>query len=438
LVEPANRANVLRKAADILQARRFHLAAWQILESGKTWIEADADVSEAIDFCNFYSVEMLRISENPRRRDVAGESNTYFYEPRGVVGVIHTFSFPLSLFCGVISAAVVTGNAVVAKPALRGSAVAHQLLDIFHEAGLPQGVIQLVTGRGAIVGDAIVRHPGVAMVSFTGSRKVGEQVYAAAAQIHTRRPGFKHVILDLGGKNAVIVDSDADLDEAIRGVMAGAFAYSGQKCTATSRVIVVNGAYERFASRLIEAVRHMSIGPAELPTTSIPPLIDRDAVEQARSFIDRGRREAKLAFEGDAAEVTARTGGYFVAPAVFVDVPPDASIAREEVLAPVLCIQRAADFDDAIQIFNAGDYGLTGGVYSRSPENIEKARRLCDCGNFYINRKITNSRVDLQPFGGTKMSGLGAKIGGPDYLIQFCQTRTISENTLRRGFAPAD
>jgi RHH-type proline utilization regulon transcriptional repressor/proline dehydrogenase/delta 1-pyrroline-5-carboxylate dehydrogenase len=381
---------------------------------------------------------MIHLEENVRRRDVPGEANEYYYTPRGVVAVISSWNFPLLLPTSMTAAALVTGNTVVLKPANLAGVVAAKLVEMLAEAELPAGVVNYVPGPGATAGKLLVTHPQVAMVAFTGSREVGRRVYQLAAETPTEEPGLRKVIAEMGGKNAIIIDSDADLDEAIKGVIASAFAYAGQKCSAASRVIVLAQAYERFVERLVEAMRTASVGPAEEPGTFVPPVIDQSAFESVRKYIEIGKSEACCALEVDVRRQIAESGGgYYIGPVIFTDVPPDARIAREEIFGPVLAVIKAADFDQAIRIFNGTDFALTGGVYSRSPANIERARQTCECGNLFINRQITGARVDLQPFGGFKLSGLDSKAGGPDYLIQFCEPRTITENTLRRGFAPS-
>ncbi len=437
-VPAEERADVLHQVAERLQERRFELAGLMALECGKTWREADADVSEAIDYCNYYAREMVRIAEHPRRRPIEGETNEYFYRPRGVVAVISPWNFPLALLANMVAAAVVTGNAVVMKPSSAAAAVAGKFMAVLNEAKLPAGVVNLVAGPGKTVGDLLVRHPGVAMVSFTGSREVGEKLYQTAAESPSARPALKKVIAEMGGKNAIIVDANADLDEAIKGVMASAFSYAGQKCSSASRVIVLDAVHDRFMERLVEAARSKSVGPAEEATTAIPALIDKDARDRVKKLIEQGKQEAKCVLEVAVERLVEETGGFFVGPHIFDDVPPHATIAQAEIFGPVLAVVRAQDIDEAIAIFNGTEYALTGGVYSRSPANLEQARALCECGNLYINRPITGSRVDLQPYGGFKMSGLGTKAGGPDYLIQYCEPRVITENTQRRGFAPSE
>lgn len=431
------RAAVLDRAATLLECQRYSLAATLIHEVGKTWREADAEVSEAIDYLAYYALEMRRIDEHPRRRDVAGETNEYRYSPRGVTVVLGTWSFPLALLAGQTAAAVVTGNSVVLKPASGAGITAARLVELFVEAGLPPEALTYLPGPGETVGAALVRHPLVSTIAGTGSRETGLRVHRQAVETTGPGPTLKRVLFEMGGKNATIVDSDADLDEAIKGVLTSAFAFAGQKCTAASRCIVVGDLYSRFVERLIESAGSISVGSAEEPATFVPPLLDEAAYQRVRGFIALGKAEATCGLEYDVSKLA---GGKarFIGPTIFVDVPPSARIAQEEIFGPVLSVLKAADIHEAIAIFNGTDYALTGGIFSRSPANIDEARRLCECGNFYVNRRVSGSRVDLQPFGGLKLSGSGVKIGGPDYLVQFCQARTVTENTLRRGFAPSD
>ena len=437
-VSPHERAEHLLRLAEVMQDRRAELAALEAIECGKPWREADADVSEAVDYCRYYAQEMIRVAENIRQRDIPGETNEYYYAPRGVTAVISPWNFPLAIPAGMLAAAVVAGNTVVFKPASPAAAVGARLAEMCAEAGLPAGVVNYLPGAGSIVGEHLVQHPDVAMVAFTGSREVGCRVNQAAGDVILTRPGLKKIIAQMGGKNAIIVDSDADLDEAIKGVMQSAFAYAGQKCSAASRVIVLDAAHDRFVERLVETARSASIGPADEPTTSLPPVIDQAAFESVRKYIEIGRQEARCVLEVDASAQVEEHGGYYIGPVIFDDVPPQARIARDEIFGPVLSVIRAKTIDEAIETFNSTEYALTGGIYSRSPASIERARAECECGNLYINRKITGSLVDLQPFGGFKLSGIGSAAGGPDYLIQFCEPRTITENTLRRGFAPSE
>lgn len=436
-VPAAERANYLFKMAELMQQRRFELAGTMAYECGKPWREADADVSEAIDFCNYYGKEMNRLIEHARRRDIPGETNEYQYIPLGVTAIISPWNFPLAILTGMAAASAVVGNTTLIKPAGPAAVTAYRFMEIAEAAGVPAGVFNYLPGPGSEVGEALVKHPKVALIAFTGSREVGCKINRLAAEHLTDRPSFKRVIAEMGGKNAIIVDSDADLDEAIKGVITSAFGYAGQKCSAAGRVIVLAPLYDRFIERLVESMRTAKPMPADDSGCSLPPVIDKQAYDSIREMIAVGKREAKCVLEVDAsAAVKEHNGGYYVGPAIFADVMPSDRIAQEEIFGPVLAVIKARDFDQAIEIFNGTDFALTGGVFSRSPANLERVRRECECGNLYINRKITGSLVDLQPFGGFKMSGAGSKIGGPDYLIRFCEPRTITENTLRRGFAP--
>ncbi|MFH1745869.1 MAG: proline dehydrogenase family protein [Planctomycetota bacterium] len=432
------RAAALFRLTDLMQQHRYELGALEAIECGKPWREADADVSEAIDYCDYYAREMIRIDTHARQRDIPGEINHYFYTPRGVVAVISPWNFPLAIPAGQIAAALVTGNTVVFKPAGPAAAVGARLVEMCAQAEFPAGVLNYVPGPGATIGAHLVTHPDVETIAFTGSREVGCLINQSAAGVVTTRPALKRVIAEMGGKNAIIVDSDADLDTAIKSIIQGAFGYAGQKCSAAARVIVIGEAHDRFMERLVETTRTVSVGPAEEPTTSIPPVIDAASLESIRKYIEIGKQEAKCALEVDVSRQLEEFGGYYVGPVIFDDVPADARIAQEEIFGPVLAVIRAADIDEAIAIFNGTDYALTGGIFSRSPANLQRARHECECGNLYINRNVTGSRVDLQPYGGIKMSGCGARVGGPDYLIQFCEPRTVTENTLRRGFAPSE
>jgi RHH-type proline utilization regulon transcriptional repressor/proline dehydrogenase/delta 1-pyrroline-5-carboxylate dehydrogenase len=431
--EAAKRVEYLFRAAEVMRRRRFELAAWQVYECGKPRREADADVAESIDYCEFYGREMLHLA-TLRRRDVAGEENLYFYEPRGVTVVIAPWNFPMAILCGMTTAALVTGNTVVMKPAEQSSVVGAKLMEVFQEVGLPPGVVAYLPGVGEEIGPALVDHADVAMIAFTGSRGVGLTINRQAAEVRAGQTIIKRVLAELGGKNAIIVDDDADMDEAVHGVVASAFGYAGQKCSACSRVIVPESLHDAFVTRLIEATRSLKVAPAEDPGCTVGPVIDADAQQRILAVIEKGKTEGRLVYAG--AVGTLKEEGYYVAPHIFDDVAPAASIAQEEIFGPVLAVLRARDLDRALEIANGTPYALTGGLFSRSPEHIARVKREFRVGNLYINRKITGALADRQPFGGFKMSGIGSKAGGPDYLLQFVLPRTITENTLRRGFAP--
>jgi RHH-type proline utilization regulon transcriptional repressor/proline dehydrogenase/delta 1-pyrroline-5-carboxylate dehydrogenase len=427
------RAEYLRRIAQIFRDRRFELSAWEILECGKPWREADADIAEAIDFCDYYAAEMLRLS-NPQHRDIPGEDNQYFYEPRGVTVVIAPWNFPLAILCGMTTAALVAGNTVIMKPAEQSSVVAAKFMEVMMQAGLPQGVVNFLPGIGEEIGPTLVNHKDVAVIAFTGSLKVGLLINQQAAVTPANQDHVKKVIAEMGGKNGIIVDADADLDEAVKGTVASAFGYQGQKCSAGSRVIVLEPLYETFLNRLVEATRSLSVMPSEEPGCSIGPVIDAEARDRILKMIEIGRKESRLAYAADVGPLAQQ--GYFVGPHIFADVPETATIAQEEIFGPVLAVIKARDLEHALNIANGTRYALTGGFFSRSPRNIELVKRRFRVGNLYINRKITGALVDRQPFGGFKLSGIGSKAGGPDYLLQFLMPRSITENTLRRGFAP--
>lgn len=428
------RAELLRKTADRLEARRFELAATMILEVGKPWREADADVTEAIDHCRYYAEQIERIEARPRLRNLPGEDNMLTYSPKGVCGVISPWAFPLAILTGMTSAALAAGDTVVIKPARQASVTAAKLVDILHDAGCPSGVVNLVLGPGAVVGERLARHGDVPLVAFTGSREVGVRVLAAGANTSPAQAFIRKMIVEMGGKNAVIVDDDADLDGAVQAVIESAFAFAGQKCSSCSRLIVLDGVYDLLLSRLREAVLSLPIGAADEPSTVVGPVVDGEARDRIMAAIESGRREGRVLAQG---KVSTEGGGFFVPPTVIVDVNGDARIAQEEIFGPVLAVIRARDFDHAIEIANGTRYALTGGVFSRSPSRIEQARREFAVGNLYINRRITGSQVDAQPFGGFRLSGTGVKAGSPDYLLHFMDARCITENTLRSGFVPS-
>jgi RHH-type proline utilization regulon transcriptional repressor/proline dehydrogenase/delta 1-pyrroline-5-carboxylate dehydrogenase len=426
------RANILRKAADLMEQRRAELSAWMVLETGKTLHQADPEVSEAIDFCRFYAAEMERLDRGVNY-DVAGENNRYHYQPRGVSLVISPWNFPLAIPTGMTVASLVAGNCTLLKPAEASSVIASKIAEILVDAGVPKGVFQYVPGRGSVAGAYMVKHPDVHMITFTGSQEVGCRIYREAAEVQPGQKHLKRVVAEMGGKNAIIVDESADLDQAVQGVVYSAFGYSGQKCSACSRVIVLSPIYDTFVNRLIEATRSLNIGAAEHPSTQVGPVIDAAAQNRIKAYIDKGKEEATAALEMPAPET-----GYFVGPVIFTDVAPSAKIAQEEIFGPVLAVIKAATFAEALDIANGTNYALTGGLYSRTPSHIQQAQNEFEVGNLYINRHTTGAIVARQPFGGFKLSGVGSKAGGPDYLLQFLEPRHISENIQRQGFAPIE
>ena len=426
------RADILRRAADLLEARRHELNAWMVFEAGKPLQQADAEVSEAADFCRYYAAEMERLDPEIFY-DVAGESDRYFYRPKGIVLVISPWNFPLAIPMGMTVAALVTGNCVLLKPAAVTSVIAAKLSEILVEAGMPKGVFQYIPGSGSTVGAHLVKHPDVQMIVFTGSQEVGCQIYANAAILQPGQRHLKRVVAEMGGKNAIIVDESADLDQAVQGIVYSAFGYSGQKCSACSRVVVLASIYDAFVMRLVEATKSLNIGNAADPSTKVGPVIDAAAQQRIYETIAQGKTEATLALELPAPET-----GYFVGPVIFTEVDPQGSLAQEEIFGPVLSVIKAQSFEEGVAIANNTNYALTGGLYSRTPAHIEQAKAEFEVGNLYINRSITGAIVARQPFGGYKLSGVGSKAGGPDYLLQFLDPRTVTENIQRQGFAPIE
>ncbi len=426
------RAEYLLRAADWVEKRRMEIAATQVFEVGKSWREADGDVTEAIDFLKFYALDMKRIGKPKRHGDLPGELNHSRYVSRGVVAVISPWNFPLAIAMGMTSAALVTGNTVILKPSSLSPLTTFYIMKAFKEVGLPDGVLQFLLGSGSVVGSGLVKSSGVDVVAFTGSMDVGLDIVRSAGNTEPEQVNVKKVVAEMGGKNAIIVDSSADMDEAVKGVVSSFTGFQGQKCSAASRVILVGGIKEDFIRRLTETVESLTIGHPERCANIIGPVIDKAALKKIHKYIEIGRQEATLHYSyGPVPE-----SGFFVGPTIFTDVSPEAVIAQEEIFGPVLVIIDAADVDEAIDIANSTRFALTGGIYSRSPVSIDKVRSRLRAGNIYINRKITGALVGRQPFGGFKMSGLGSKSGGYDYLLNFLFPVSITENTLRRGFAP--
>ena len=427
------RAGWLRCAADLMVARRMELAAWMVLEVGKNWREADADVAEAIDFCHYYA-GMAEWLAAPHDRNVPGETNITIRQGRGVAAVIAPWNFPLAILCGMTSAALAAGCATVMKPAEQSPVIGALLHGIFLEAGVPPEALALVQGPGETVGDALVTHPLTSVIAFTGSLKVGTLINEKASRLAPGQTHFKRVLAEMGGKNAVILDEDADLDEAIRSVLAGAFGYQGQKCSACSRLLVPASQHDAIAARLADATRTLSIGPADNPSYALGPVINDEARKRIEDTIVEGRRRGTEILGMSAGSLTGQ--GSFVAPAIFTGLGPDDFLVREEIFGPLLVMLPYRDFDEALQLANNTPFALTAGLHSRSPARIDRFIREVRAGNLYVNRKLTGAVVDRQPFGGFGFSGIGAKAGGPDYLQQFMIARTVTENTMRRGFSP--
>ena len=374
---------------------------------------------------------MIRLGKPVRMGDCPGEENLYLYRPRGVGLVVAPWNFPLAISVGMACAALVAGNAVLYKPSSLSPVNGWLAFSLLREGGAPDGVLNFIPGKGDAVGDHLVSHPEVDFVLFTGSRAVGLRIVEKAGQTAPGQKSVKRAVVEMGGKNAILIDADADLDQAVPAVMQSAFGYQGQKCSACSRAIVHADCYDRFLARMCEAVQGLTVGPPEDPANTIGPLIDGAAKERVQAAIELGRREGKVA-----AEIPVPQEGYYVSPTILTDLPPDSKILREEIFGPVLAVIRARDIEEAVSIANSSDYALTGGLFSRSPATIGRVRETFAVGNLYINRGITGALVGRQPFGGFKMSGVGSKAGGPDYLLQFMEPRVITENTMRRGFSP--
>jgi RHH-type proline utilization regulon transcriptional repressor/proline dehydrogenase/delta 1-pyrroline-5-carboxylate dehydrogenase len=428
------RAGVLFRAADWMRSRRYDIAALECFEAGKPWDQADADVCEAIDFCEYYGREMLRLDRAAADlvQSPPGETNRLVYQGKGPTAVIAPWNFPLAIPTGMTVAALVAGNPVILKPAEQSPAVAWQLIEALVAAGVPPGVVQFLPGLGEVVGARLVEHPEVAVVAFTGSRPVGLAIHQQAAVTPPGQRHVKRVIAEMGGKNALIIDDDADPDQAVPGAVVSAFGYAGQKCSAASRLIVVGSIYDQLVERVVGATRELVVGHPSRPEVQVGPVIDEEAHKRVLRWIDEAPQQGRIL--GQHADVP--DDGYFVAPTVVAVDDPDAPIAREEIFGPVLTVLRADDLDAAIEIANRSEYALTAGIFSRSPANIARAAAELRAGNVYINRHITGATVGRQPFGGYGLSGVGSKAGGPDYLHQFLDPRVVTENTLRQGFAP--
>ncbi|HJX97894.1 MAG TPA: L-glutamate gamma-semialdehyde dehydrogenase [Chthoniobacterales bacterium] len=426
------RCRLLERAADIMHRRRYELSALEVYEVGKAWAEADGDIREAIDFCLFYAQQMRLIGRPRLTQHVLGEESYQHYWPRGVAMIIAPWNFPLAILTGMTTAALVTGNTVIMKPAEQSAVVGARLMEIFEEAGVPRGVLNYLPGKGSVMGAHLVDHKDVDLIAFTGSREVGLRIWKSAGETREGQRELKRVICEMGGKNAVIIDSDADLDEAIVDTIYSAFGYQGQKCSACSRLIILEEIYPRAMERLMSAAASLRVGNPEEPGITVGPVIDGKAHKTILGYIESGKQEARLAFQrGDVP-----TQGFFIPPTIFTNVDPKAKIACEEIFGPVLSVIKARDLDDAFEIANGTEFALTAGFFSRSPANIERAKAELVAGNVYINRSCTGAVVGRHPFGGFKMSGGGTKAGGADYLLQFVVPRVVTENITRHGFAP--
>ncbi len=427
-----HRAQLLERAAAIMDRRRFELSALEVYEVGKPWAEADGDIREAIDFLLFYAQQMRIMGRPKLTQHVLGEESYQHYWPRGVSLVIAPWNFPVAILTGMVSAAIVTGNTVIMKPAEPSSVTGALLMEIFEEAGVPPGVLNYLPGHGSVIGQHLVDHPDVVMIAFTGSREVGLRIWESAGKTKPGQRELKRVVCEMGGKNAIIVDSDADLDETIVDTVYSAFGYQGQKCSACSRLIVLEENYDRVVHRLIAATASLRVGNPEAPGITVGPVIDEKAYKRILERIEHGKTEATLAYQ--AKDIPAN--GYFIPPTIFTNVKPDSRLGQEEIFGPVLSVIKVRDLDEAIKVANGTKYALTAGFFSRSPANIERIKAELEAGNVYINRSCTGAVVGRHPFGGFKMSGGGTKAGGPDYLLNFVVPRVVTENIMRHGFAP--
>jgi 1-pyrroline-5-carboxylate dehydrogenase len=418
------RAALLLQTAELIRKRKFEFCAWLTYEVGKNWVEADADVSETIDFLEFYAREALRLAQATTPIQFPGERDQLVYIPMGVCAVIPPWNFPFAIMAGMTAAAIVTGNTVILKPSSESPTIAARFLNVLEEAGMPPGVVNFCPGSGSTFGNAIVEHPKTRLIAFTGSKVVGLDIHARAAKTPKGQIWIKRTILEMGGKDSIIVSSDCDLDAAVEGVVASAFGFNGQKCSACSRAIVEDPVYDVFLERVRDRVQTLLVGdPAG--NANIGPVVSRSAMDTIISYIEVGKSEGRLLTGGHA--VSTAEGGYYVQPTVIADVAPTARIAQEEIFGPVLGVIRARDFDHALEIANNTEYGLTGAVYSSSREKLEHARRVFHVGNLYFNRKCTGAMVGAHPFGGFNMSGTDSKAGGPDYLLLFTQAKSIAE-----------
>lgn len=430
------RANVLFKAADLARTRIYELAAWQVIEVGKQWDQAHADVAEAIDFLEYYGREMLRLAAPRRMGRAPGELSRHLYRPKGLAAVIAPWNFPLAISCGMAAAAIVAGNCVLCKPSGLAPRVGYGLLELFREAGLPDGVFTYLPGRGSVMGDALAGHKDIAVIAFTGSVETGLRIIKTAAESAPGQDRVKKVVAEMGGKNAIIVDDDAELDEAVAGVLYSAFGFQGQKCSACSRVIVLDAVYDAFVPRLAAAADSLRLGPAEDPANAMGPVADRAARRRIMDYVELAGQEGRILLRKLPAHC--EDDSCWAPLTIVENITPEHRIAREEVFGPVLAVMRARDFDQAIAWANSTRFALTGAVYSRSPGHLEQARQQFECGNLYLNRNCVGALVERHPFGGYKLSGTGAKAGGPDYLLQFLDPVTVTENTMRRGFTPIE
>ena len=417
------RALLLLRAAELIRQRRHELGALMVYEVGKPWDEADGEAAEAVDLMEWYARQALGLSGRDQLAPWPGEVTEFRYLPLGVGGVISPWNFPLALTTGMTTAALVSGNCVILKPAETASTTAAWLVEILHGVGVPQGALSLLTGRGEVAGEALVDHPEVRFIAFTGSKEVGIRIYERASKVQPGQRWLKRVQLEMGGKNAVVVDETADLDLAARDITRSAFGFQGQKCSAGSRAVVVSSVYDDLVPRVVELTRRIRMGDPVDPEVGLGPVIDGDAEEKILDYLQVGRDEGELLTGGGRREGE----GHFIEPTIFAGVAEEARIATEEIFGPVLAVVRASDFEEGIRIANRTEYGLTGSYFSRDPERIAYAKERFHVGNLYINRRSTGAQMGVHPFGGFNMSGTDTKAGGPDYLLFFLQAQSVAE-----------
>jgi 1-pyrroline-5-carboxylate dehydrogenase len=421
---PQQRADLLFRVASLLRERKHYFSAWMVHEVAKTWPEADGDTAEAIDFCEFYAREMLRYAETQPLVHLEGEDNRLTYLPLGVGVVIPPWNFPLAIMAGMTVASAVTGNTVVLKPSSDAPTIAYKFFELLEEAGMPPGVVNFMVGAGSEVGDVIVDHPLTRYVAFTGSKEVGLRINERAAKHQEGQLWIKRVVAEMGGKDAIVVDSDTDYDEAAAGVVAAAFGFQGQKCSACSRAIIVGDAYEPVLQRVIERTAKLKVGDPTDPTTNMSAVVNQKAFKTINQYVEWGQEDGGRLVAGGGSD---GEQGFFVEPTVIADVKPGDRVEQEEIFGPVLACIKASSFDEALQIANDTEYGLTGAVYTNDPEKLQRAAREFHVGNLYLNRKCTGALVGAHPFGGFNMSGTDSKAGGRDYLGLFMQAKVVSE-----------
>ena len=422
-VKPESRADILFRAAAIIRRRKHEFSALMTKEAGKPWNEADADTAEAIDFLEYYARQMLELKDGVPVQSRPGEFNQYNYIPLGVGVIISPWNFPFAIMAGTTVAAIVTGNTVLLKPASTTPIVAAKFVEVMEEAGLPAGVLNFVPGSGSEVGDYLVDHPKTRFISFTGSRDVGMRIYERASKVNPGQIWLKRVIAEMGGKDTIVVDKEADLELAAQSIVKSAFGFSGQKCSACSRAVIVEDVYDQVLERAVELTNELTIGDPEDPNNYMATVIDQSSFKKIMGYIEIGKEEGKLMTGGEGDDSV----GYFIKPTIFADVDPEARLMKEEIFGPVVAFAKAKDFDHALKIANNTEYGLTGAVISNNRANIDKAREDFHVGNLYFNRGCTGAIVGYQPFGGFNMSGTDSKAGGPDYLTQHMQAKTTSE-----------